>query len=249
MNDATKPAVPKRAMILAAGKGLRMRPITDKTPKPMIKLDGRPLIEHSLDRLEDVGVTDVIINTHHLADKITRHLRSRTSPALDFSFEEELLEPGGGVTKALPFLGPDPFIVVNGDAFWLDGPTNALERLAAEWRDDDMDGLLMLHSTVVAYGYDGFGDFYCEADGRLTRRPEGEIVPWLFAGIQILHPRILDGAPDGAFSLNWAYNRALENDRLFGVVHDGEWFHIGTPDGLGEAETYLQIRFPETKHR
>ena len=245
----TKPSVPKRAMILAAGRGMRMRPITDKTPKPMIKIDGRPLLTHALKRLEAVGVTDVVINTHHLADKIERHYKGYAGAALQFSREEDLLETGGGVKKALSMLGPDPFFVVNGDAFWLNGPTDALGRLAGEWNAENMDALLMLHSTVDAYGYDGLGDFQCAADGRLIRRNEQELAPWLFAGVQILDPSTLRDAPEGSFSLNWVYDHALEAERLFGMVHDGEWFHIGTPDGLGEAEVYMQTAFAETKHR
>ncbi len=242
-------AGPKCAMILAAGRGLRMRPITDKTPKPMININGRPLLAHALARLEAVGVTDVVINIHHLGEKIERHFKDYRGAALQFSSEDDLLETGGGVKKALPMLGADPFYVVNGDAFWLNGPTDALGRLAEQWDANKMDALLMLHSTVDAYGYDGRGDFQCEADGLLTRRTEAEVVPWLFSGVQILDPTVLADAPDGRFSLNWVYDQALEADRLFGMVHDGEWFHIGTPDGLGEAERYMQTTFAETKHR
>jgi len=247
-SDGPKPD-PTTGMVLAAGKGLRMRPITLKTPKPMIKLNGRTLIDHALDRFEAAGVTKAVINTHHLGAQLERNLEQRVAPEIFFSREEDLLETGGGVKKALPLLGSDPVFVVNGDAFWLNGPTDALRRLAGEWDEEQMDVLLMLHPTVEAYGYNGQGDFYCDADGRLTRRVEGETEPWLFAGVQILHPRILDGAPEGPFSLNWAYDRALDGERLYGMVHDGEWFHIGTPDGLGEAERYMQTHFPESRHR
>lgn len=249
MPDDTPAPGPTRAMILAAGRGLRMRPITDNTPKPMIKINGRPLLTHALRRLEAVGVTDVVINTHHLAEKIVRHYKDYDGAALHFSSEVDLLETGGGVKQALPLLGDDPFYVINGDAFWLNGPTDALARLAGEWRPGKMDGLLMLHSTVDAYGYDGLGDFQCAADGLLTRRQEVEVAPWLFAGVQILDPAALTDAPEGAFSLNWVYDRALEAARLYGMIHDGEWFHIGTPDGLGEAERYMQTAFAETKRR
>jgi len=249
MTEISTSSSPTRAMILAAGKGLRMRPITDKTPKPLIKLNGRPLIEHALDGLKVAGISDVVVNTHYLGDKIERHLKTRLTPRVEFSPENELLETGGGVKKALPLLGQEPFFVVNGDAFWLDGPTNTLRRMVTEWDPSSMDVLLLLHSTVVAYGYDGRGDFICEPDGKLARRPEGEVSPWLFTGVQIINPEILEDAPTGAFSLNWAYDRALAAGRLYGVVHDGEWFHIGTPDGLSVAEDYLQVRFPETKHR
>ena len=240
---------PQRAMILAAGHGLRMRPITNKTPKPMIKVNGQPLLTHALNRLEAIGVTDVVINTHHFASKIERHYSEYNGATLHFSREENLLETGGGVKKALSMLGDDPFFVVNSDAFWLNGPTNSLERLAVQWTPNKMDALLMLHSTVDAYGYDGLGDFHCEADGKLIRRVEQEIAPWLFAGVQILDPKTFKDAPKGSFSLNWIYDRALEAGRLFGIIHDGEWFHIGTPHGLNEAERYMQTTFAETKHR
>ena len=240
---------PQCAMILAAGRGLRMRPITDKTPKPMIKVNSQPILTHALQRLEAMGVTDVAFNTHHLADKIERHYKDYDGAALHFSREKNLLETGGGVKKALSMLGDEPFFVVNSDAFWLNGPTDALARLAMQWVPDRMDALLMLHSTVDAYGYDGLGDFRCEADGKLIRRVEQEVAPWLFTGVQILDPTTLRNAPEGSFSLNWVYDRALEEDRLFGMIHDGEWFHIGTPDGLNKAEHYMQTTFAETKHR
>ena len=242
-------SMPKRAMVLAAGKGLRMRPITDKTPKPMILVNGRPLIDHVLERLAEAGITETVVNTHHLAIQIERHLATRDRPKVTFSNEEVLLETGGGVKHALPQLGEKPFFAVNSAAFWLNGPTDALQRLADIWDEDKMDGLLLLHSTVDAYGYTGMGDFNCEASGRLTRRPEGEVTPWLFTGIQILKPESMAGTPDGPFSLNLVYDRLLEEERLYGVIHDGEWFHVGTPDGLAEAEAYLKVRYPGIKHR
>ncbi len=242
-------AMPKRAMVLAAGKGLRMRPITDKTPKPMIPINGRPLIDHVLERLADAGITETVVNTHHLAIQIERYLAGRDRPKVIFSNEEVLLETGGGVKNALLQLGEKPFFAVNSDAFWLNGPTDALQRLADIWDEDKMDGLLLLHSTVDAYGYTGMGDFNCDASGQLTRRPEMEVAPWLFTGIQILKPESMAGTPDGPFSLNLVYDRLLEEERLYGVIHDGEWFHVGTPDGLAEAEAYLKVRYPGIKHR
>ncbi|MFQ5764571.1 MAG: nucleotidyltransferase family protein, partial [Rhodospirillales bacterium] len=159
------------------------------------------------------------------------------------------LDTGGGVAKALPLLGPAPFFVVNTDAFWLNGPFDALARMARTWDDGRMDGLLMLHSTVDAYGYRGNGDFCADGAGVLLRRAESEVSPWLFTGIQILHPRLFEGAPAGAFSLNVLWDRAIEGERLYGMVHDGEWFHVGTPAGLEEAETYLHLRFAGKVHR
>lgn len=242
-------AIPTWAMVLAAGKGRRMRPITDRTPKPMIKVHGKPLIDHALDRLRDAGIEETVVNVHHLSEQIERHLAARAKPKISFSREADLLETGGGVKRALDAFGDAPFIVANGDSFWLNGPTDAIGRMADVWDDEKMDGLLLLHSTVDAYGYDGKGDFNCEADGRLNRRPEMEIAPWLFTGIQMLKPAIFADTPDGAFSLNLVYDRLLENDRLYGLVHDGEWFHVGTPDGLAEAEAFMKVRYPGVKHR
>jgi len=236
-------------MILAAGKGKRLRPITNKTPKPLVKVGGKTLIDWTLDRLIDAGVEKVVINLHHLGDQIERHLGRRKKPAVTFSKEAELLETGGGVLAALPLLGEDTFFTINADALWLNGGTDALQRLRDNWNDARMDALLLLHSTVDAYGYTGLGDFTADTVGLLTRRGEGEVSPFLFTGIQILHPRLFKGMEPGRFSLNVLYDRALEAGRLFGIVHDGEWFHIGTAEGMVEAETYLSDRYPGIKRR
>ena len=240
---------PAKAMILAAGLGTRMKPLTDTLPKPLVEVAGSTLIDHVLDRLEQAGIAHVVVNTHHLADQLEKHLGGRGSPDIEFSREQELLETGGGIAKALPLLGQDAFYAVNSDAFWLNGPYDALRRMAETWDDGAMDGLLLLHSTVEAYGYTGVGDFCAGGDGLLSRRPEGEVSPWLFTGIQILHPRLFADAPDGVFSLNVLYDRVIEEKRLYGAVHDGEWFNVGTPEGLEEAETYMRLRFAGTKHR
>jgi len=240
---------PTHAMILAAGLGTRMKPITDDRPKPMIEVAGRTLIDRAIDRLEEAGVTNIVVNLHHFADQLENHLKARPASNIIFSPEPELLETGGGVVKALPLLGSEPFYVINSDALWLNGPINTFERMAEIWDADAMDGLLLLHSTVDAYGYRGRGDFCAGADGKLTRRPKMEVSPWMFAGIQIFHPRLFEGAPEGAFSLNRLYDQALEAERLYGIIHDGEWFHVGTPAGLEEAETYLNTRFATVKHR
>jgi len=240
---------PKIAMVLAAGLGTRMRPLTDTMPKPLVPVDDRALIDHVLDRLQDVGVTEVVINTHYLAEQLEDHLSKRKTPDIQISREDELLDTGGGIANALEMLGDEPFYVVNTDAFWLNGPFYALSRIAGTWKDDEMDGLLLLHSTVEAYGYTGRGDFSAGGDGLLTRRLEGEVSPWLFTGIQLLHPRLFDDAPQGAFSLNVLYDRVMENERLFGAVHDGEWFHVGSPEGLEEAESYMRLRYAGTRHR
>ena len=242
--------IPYKAMVLAAGLGTRLKPVTDTLPKALVQVDNRALIDHALDRLEAVGVGEVVVNTHYLAEQLQAHLSGRKSPVLQISHEDDLLDTGGGIAKALPLLGDDPFLAVNADAFWLNGPYDALLRMAHTWDDDTMDGLLLLHSTVEAYGYTGLGDFCAPlGDGVLTRRLEGEVSPWLFTGIQMLHPRLFKTAPDGAFSLNLLYDRAIESGRLHGVVHDGEWFHVGTPQGLEEAETYMHLRYAGKERR
>jgi len=242
--------IPYKAMVLAAGLGTRLKPVTDTLPKALVQVDNRALIDHALDRLEAVGVGEVVVNTHYLAEQLQAHLNGRKSPVLQISHEDDLLDTGGGIAKALPLLGDDPFLAVNADAFWLNGPYDALQRMAHTWDDDTMDGLLLLHSTVEAYGYTGLGDFCAPlGDGVLTRRLEGEVSPWLFTGIQMLHPRLFKTAPDGAFSLNLLYDRAIESGRLLGVVHDGEWFHVGTPQGLEEAETYMHLRYAGKERR
>ena len=241
---------PKRAMILAAGMGTRMRPITDKKPKALVRAGNRTLIDRTIDRLVDEGIETVVVNLHHRGEMIERDLSGRDDgPEMLFSWEESLLDTGGGVAKALPQLGSAPFLVANADVMWLNGPQSALTRLAAAWGDARMDALLLLHSTVDAYGYRGRGDFCASPEGRLVRRPENEVVPYLFTGVQILHPRLFDGAPEGPFSLNRLYDRAIETERLFGIVHDGEWFDVGTLDGLEEAERYLAMRYAGIKHR
>ncbi len=236
-------------MVLAAGLGERMRPLTDDCPKPLLKVAGRALLDHALDRMEEAGVTHAAVNAYYLADMIEEHVASRPSPYISVSREEERLETGGGILKALPLLGDGPFYAVNGDALWLNGPTDALVRMSDIWDDTEMDALLLLHSTVDAYGYSGRGDFNCGPDGRLLRRPESEVSPYLFTGIQILHSRLFKNAPEGVFSLNLLYDHAIEEGRLFGVVHDGEWFHIGTPEGLSDAESYMKKRYAGVQHR
>jgi len=231
--------IPQKAMILAAGLGERMRPLTNDLPKPLIPVAGQPLIDSILDRLTAVAVSEVVVNLHHLGEKLERHLTSRARPRIAFSREAVRLETGGGVRQALPLLGADPFYVINGDVCWLDGVIPALDRLAAAWRDEAMDALLLLQPTATAFGYDGRGDFLLDSWGRARRRGEREVAPFVFAGVQILHPRLFDGTPEGAFSLNLVYDKAAADGRLYGVRHDGEWFHIGTPQGLRHVEEAL----------
>lgn len=231
--------VPRTAMILAAGLGTRMRPITNRWPKPLIKVAGRAMIDRLLDHLVAAGVERCVVNLHHKADMLRQHLEQRDDIAIAFSEEPELLETGGGVAKALPLLGKDPFLVLNGDVVWFNGPTPALERLSARWEDAEMDALLLMQRTSSAFGYEGVGDFFLDPVGHPRRRREREVAPLLFAGVQILHPRLFAGAPEGAFSLNVLYDRALEAGRLYGVVHDGEWYHVGTPEALSEVHARI----------
>jgi len=226
-------------MVLAAGLGVRMRPLTLSRPKPLIEVGGLPLIDRILDHLADAGVATTVINVHYLAGQLRSHVAARAKPRIVISDETEtLLETGGGVTKALPLLGAGPFLVLNGDVLWQDGATPTLVDLARFWRDDMMDALLLLHPTSTALGYHGMGDFAMDQVGRLTRRDAG-VVPFLFAGIQILHPRLFAGCAAERFSLNRLYDRAADNGRLYGVRHLGRWMHVGSPGDLAAAESAL----------
>lgn len=237
-------------MVLAAGLGLRMRPLTNDRPKPLVEVGGQPLIDRILDRLADAGVRETVVNLHYLGDMLVRHLEGRSRPRIRFSREDDApLDTGGGVKRALPQLGDKPFYVLNGDVLWLDGLRPALDRLAAAWDGRRMDALLLLHPTAYALGYEGPGDFAMAADGHLRRRREREIAPFAFTGIQILHPRLLADTPDSPFSLNHVYDRAIEAGRLFGVRHDGEWFHVGTPEDLEKAEEALHDMAGVAVHR
>jgi MurNAc alpha-1-phosphate uridylyltransferase len=233
--------IPTHAMVLAAGLGLRMRPLTEATPKPLIAVGGRTMLDRVLDHLDEVGVPNTVVNAHWLAPQIHAHVVCR--PGTVVSDESAaLLETGGGVTKALPLLGRGPFYVCNADIIWRNGPIPALRRLAAAWDGERMDALLLMQKVATAFGYEGHGDFHLNQDGVARRRGEGEETPYLFAGVQILHPRLFTAAPAGAFSLNLLYNRAQAAERLYGLVHDGEWYHVGTPDALTAAESLLTAR-------
>jgi MurNAc alpha-1-phosphate uridylyltransferase len=225
----------ERAMVLAAGLGQRMRPLTDSKPKALVEVAGRSLIDRALDRLGDADVKTVVVNMHHLAAMLRRHLVSRKTPEIVFSPEDSLLETGGGVKHALPLLGEAPFYVVNCDALWLDGPSSTLQMIARVWDPQHMDALLLLHPVASAIGYDGVGDYFMEPDGMLRRRIEQHVAPFVFAGVQILSPTLFKDAPDGAFSLRDLYDKAQEAGRLFGLRHDGMWFHVGTPDAVDTA--------------
>ncbi|MDZ4735497.1 MAG: nucleotidyltransferase family protein [Rhodospirillaceae bacterium] len=229
----------RTAMVLAAGYGTRLRPLTDNVPKPMVPVIGKPLIDHTLDRLADFGIEHAVVNTHHLADKVESHLAGRREPRLSISREKTILETGGGIVQALPKLGAEPFLAINAKIVWLDGRIPALQRLSACWDDTRMDGLLLVHPTVMARAYDGPGDFFLDPEGHVRRRRQWEVAPFVYTGIQILHPRIFKNAPKGAFSMNVLYDRAIEEGRLFGLRHDGEWFQVSTAAHVAIIETAL----------
>jgi MurNAc alpha-1-phosphate uridylyltransferase len=232
---------PTHAMVLAAGLGTRMRPLTDDRPKPLLPLEGRSLLHHAMDRLRDAGVSRLVVNSHWFAEQVTDAVAAYgASPPPTVLRETVLLETGGGVKAALPHLGADPFVVVNGDAFWLDGPNAALRRMAAAFDPEEMDALLLLVRTSQVDGETGRGDFLLDPLGRARRPKEREIAPYLFGGVQILTPSLFEGMPEGPFSLNRIYDRAIEAGRLYGLVHDGAWFHLSTPRDLANAEQLLR---------
>jgi MurNAc alpha-1-phosphate uridylyltransferase len=243
---------PRTGMILAAGLAIRMRPLTDATAKPLLTLDGQALIDHALDHLAAEGVDKVVVNTFWQADKVVAHLADRAVPPRTVPprtvpprtvtvRETELLDTGGGVRNALPELGPEPFYVINGDAFWLNGPTTALGRLAAAFREN-VDVVLLVHRTAQVHAETHFGDFALNQLGVPRRRREHEVVPYIFAGASLMRPELLTDMPLGAFSLNRAWDRAMASGRIRAVVHDGIWFHLSTPADLTEARQVLEAR-------
>lgn len=231
--------IPEKGMVLAAGLGTRMRPLTLRTPKPLIEVAGIPLIDRVLDWMGQAGVRDAVVNTHYLADQIESHLRRRSAPRIAISPETGLrLETGGGIARALPLLGDAPFFSANSDTLCLNGDNHALLRLARAWDDETMDALLLLHPVEKAVGYEGKGDFFLSDAGRLTRKGMENAAPYVFTGVQLLHPRLFTNSPAGAFSMNILYDRAMP--RIRGLVHDGHWLHVGDPEGLAAAESWLK---------
>ncbi|MDA0819053.1 MAG: nucleotidyltransferase family protein [Proteobacteria bacterium] len=228
------------AMILAAGMGKRMRPLTASQPKPLVRVAGKPLIDHALDRLGDAGVAKAVVNVHYCADALEAHIVGRAAPAVTISDErEELLETGGGMLKALPRL-PDPFFSLNSDNIWLDGPSSAFHDLSNRWNPDEMDALLLLVPHARAVNFSGAGDFHMDPLGRLRRRISGRIAPFIYTGIQLVSHRLMREAPEAAFSTNLLWNRAIEDGRLFGVSFTGQWFEVGTPEAIAPTEAALQ---------
>ena len=234
---------PRRAMVLAAGLGTRMRPLTDATSKTLLPLAGRTLLDHALDRLAEAGIDLVVVNTHWKAERVAEHLSGRTgAPRTLVRPEPALLETGGSVRAALDMLGPEPFLVVNGDILWLDGPQGTLARMIASWDPAACDAVLLAHPTFQVHAETGRGDFAIDKLGFMRRPAEREIVPYIYAGIQMLSPACLDRMPEGAFGINRVWDAIMARGRLRAVVHDGLWFHLSTPPDLAEAEFRMQAR-------
>jgi MurNAc alpha-1-phosphate uridylyltransferase len=233
--------VPRTAMVMAAGKGTRMRPLTATRPKPLVEVGGTTLLDHVLDHLRAAGVGRVIVNVHYFADSIEAHLASH-APDLDVAISDEraeLLETGGGLMKARPLIDCDPFLCVNTDNVWVDGPVNSIELLAAHWDSDRMDALMLLVPLARAHNHAGRGDFHMDAWGRLSRRRPGRVAPYVWTGIQMLSTALIADPPSAAFSTNVFWNRAIAAGRCFGVVHQGLWFDVGTPAAIPRTEALL----------
>ena len=230
------------AMVLAAGLGKRMRPLTATRPKPLVEVAGKPLLDHALDRLRAAGVKRAVVNVHYLADALEAHLTRRVQDIeVAVSDERELLlETGGGLVKALPLIGDDPFLVVNSDNLWVDGPADSIRALAARWQDEQMDALLLLVPLARANCHNGRGDFHMDGTGRLTRRRSGRVAPFVFTGVQIVSKRLFEGATAEPFSLNVLWDRAIAQGRAFGIVHNGLWFDVGTPPAVKRTEEVLR---------
>ena len=231
---------PRTAMVLAAGLGERMRPLTDRLPKPLVRVGGKALLDHVLDRLAAAGIERAVVNVHYLADQIERHVAGRTKPQIAISDERSaLLDTGGGVVKALDKLGREPFIHVNSDTIWIDGARPNLQRLAQAFEPATMDAMLLLAPIASSIGYAGRGDFSMHADGRLVRRGDNQVAPFVYAGAALLHPALFTNSPAGAFALTRLFDRAAAAGRLHGLHLEGVWMHVGTPDAIAQAEAAM----------
>jgi len=234
--------VPNTAMVMAAGLGKRMRPLTATKPKPLIEVGGKPLLDHVLERLRSAGVKKVIVNVHYLADAVEAHLATRDH-GLEVVISDErgmLMETGGGLVQAEPLIDSDPFLSVNSDNLWIDGPADTLKLLASHWDDAKMDALLLLVPLARAENHGGMGDFHMDRSGRLRRRDRSHVAPFVFTGVQMVSKRLLRDAPEGPFSTNVLWDRAIEEGRCFGAVHQGLWFDVGTPKSIPMTEAALE---------
>ncbi len=230
----------EQAMILAAGLGTRMGPLTKDKPKPLVELHGRTLIDHVIDRLVRGGVNFVVVNVHYKAEMMKAHLAARKDVSIQICDEtDNILDIGGAIANALPLFRGAPFFTQNSDSLWVEGLVRALARMEERWDPEKMDALMLLAPCATSIGYDGLGDFEMDAGGRLRRRVEMKLAPFVWTGLQIVHPRLFDGAPSGRFSINPLWDKAIENERLFGIRLDGVWIHVGTPEAKSEAELFL----------
>lgn len=244
MTSTASPPI-RRAMVLAAGLGQRMRPITDTLPKPLVRIAGKAMLDHMLDRLAEAGVEEAVVNVHHLAGQVEAHLMDRARPRITISDERaQLLETGGGVRKALPLLGAAPFFHVNSDALWRETGRPAMKALAEAWAPERMDMLLLLADRETSLGFDGAGDFFLAGDGRLARRGGAASAPHVYAGVAIMKPELFADTPEGPFSLNLLFDRAIARGRLFGERLEGRWLHVGTPEAIAPAEAVFAAAQP-----
>jgi MurNAc alpha-1-phosphate uridylyltransferase len=233
--------VPDTVMVFAAGLGKRMRPVTETLPKPLVKIAGRTMIDHMLDRFAEIGVSRAIVNVHYLADQLEQHLAGRTTPEIIISDErDQLLDQGGGIKKVLPLIGDKPFFICNTDAIWLEGARSNLVRLRERWNPDNMDILLLVAASATSIGVDWAGDFLMDADGRLARRGEREVAPFVYAGIGIIKPRLFADVKEDVFRLAPFFFSAAEQGRLYGQRLDGYWLHVGTPEAIEQAERAIR---------
>lgn len=234
--------VPETAMVMAAGLGKRMRPLTATRPKPLVEVAGRTLLDHVFDRLRSAGVKRAVVNVHYLADALEAHLKNRVQ-GIDVVISDErgrLMETGGGIVQARALIGNQPFLVVNSDNLWLDGPSDAIRMLAARWDDAAMDALLLMVPLARAHNHGGQGDFSLSPDGRITgRRKQGRIAPFVYTGVQILSPRVIADWPEGPFSTMLFWERAIAAGRAYGLVHQGLWFDVGTPPAIAATEALI----------
>lgn len=234
------PRQPRTAIVLAAGLGKRMMPITATMPKPLVRVAGQSLIDFALDKLHEAGMERVVVNVHHFADMLEAHLRTRTTPRIVISDERDaLLETGGGVKKALPLLGDEPFVTFNSDSMWIEGQEPNLKRLVAAWDPERMDILMLVAPLSTSVGYEGRGDFHRDPGGRLRRRGGDDSADFVYAGVAIVKPELVGGTPDGPFSANAFYDRAIARERLYGLPLEGQWLHVGEPHTIAEAERCL----------
>jgi MurNAc alpha-1-phosphate uridylyltransferase len=235
-------AVPETAMVMAAGLGKRMRPLTATRPKPLVEVAGKPLIGHVFDHLRAAGIKRAVVNVHYLADAMEAYLKARVKDIEIVVSDErkQLMETGGGIVQARDLIGDKPFLCVNSDNLWIDGPIDAIRALAAQWDDARMDALLLVVPLARANGHGGNGDFRIDANGKITeRRKPGRLAPFVYTGVQILSPRVIRDWPEGPFSTNLFWNRAIEAGRAWAVVHQGLWFDVGTPQAIGMTEAVL----------